>query len=1353
MYKKLLRLTLSLLFLWTALPAVSQNIKNIDLGMTEATRTDLLGLGNPQINAINGRIYELDVNTLKAELIGISHREVPQSGFVAEVNFPHPDGTVHTYSARENSTIDPTLGALYDIHSYDANGTDGSFVKWDITEHGFHAMIRKAGQSTIFIDPIIQGNTQYYIVYSKKDFRTDKVMDCSFDMDENAISSKTIPTTGTISQFGTCELRTYRLALSATGEYTAFHGGTVAAAQAAQVTTMNRVNGVYEKDMAITMTIIGNNNLIVYTNSGSDPFTNGNPGTMINQNQTNTDAVIGNGNYDIGHVFGTNSGGLAGLGVVCNNSQKARGVTGSGAPIGDAFDIDYVAHEIGHQFGAPHTFNNSCGGNRSDPNAFEPGSGSTIMAYAGICPSNVQNNSDDHFHGGSLEDIHNEIMSGGHTCEVITPLANIAPTLVSTNGGAFVPASTPFALTAVVTDPNGDPLTYNWEQMDNGISTQPPVATSAIGPNFRSNSSLSSPTRHFPNLTDLANGGPFTWEVLSSVSRTMNFRVTVRDNAPGPGGCNDHTDVTVTVDGNSGPFILNYPSATGIVWAGATTETVTWAVAGTDLAPVNCSNVDILLSTDGGLTYPTVLVSNVPNDGSQLINVPNIATTTARVMVICASGTFFDISNNDFEITMATFDYTLGSATPTASVCQPTDAVYTIDVGSIGGYNDPVTLSITGVPVGATAVFSTNPVTPVGTSTLTISNTGSAAAGTYGLTVQGVSTSGTKTTDLSLNISSASPLATTLTTPANLAVSVAVPTDFTWVAAPGAGITYEIDIATDAGFSTIVDQATGLSTTSYNSATLLGATTYFWRVRSVTGCGTSAWSAAWSFTTSTCSNIASTDVGQTSDVASFTSVINIAGSGTISEVNVPIFDMSHPWIGDIRVELMSPLGTVVSLFDRPGYAGTGFGCNGDDIDVSFDDGAAANAAALEGMCAGGTPTISGAFQSIDPLSDFNGESITGVWTLTVYDDYTQGDDGTLNAWSLELCTVPVNCNNPDVPSIAGLNAVCEGSSITLSIGTGNLNDAADWNWYSGSCGGTLEGSGSTLAVSPLTSTSYFVRGEGGCVVPGACVQVDVTVNPVSSGTETVQICTGQTHTYPDGSTGSASEVYTSTITSSFGCDSIIVTTLDVVSNFNSTANATICEGDTYTFPDGTSGTTAQAQTSTLLSSGGCDSIIVTTLAVTTVDVSVTETLPTITANATGATYQWVDCDNGNAIIPGATSASYTPTADVGNYAVMVTQNGCTEMSPCYSVDQTGINELTSNNLLVFPNPTSDKVSVTWDGSISYIEITDVRGRLLNRVEVSDVNKIQLDLEAYRSGVYLLRVVGDNGSTVIDLIKQ
>ena len=1128
----------------------SQDEKKINYNWTEVSKNAIPFIGSAQIQATSAKYFQIDVNTIREQMEGVMHREVENSGFVAQIQLPTPTGEFRTYRAKENSTMDRQLAQLFpEIKSYDASGVDdAAFVKWDITPKGLHAMIMTPGEPTIFIDPVVDGNSDHYIVYYKKDFITDKVFDCSFDSDNATMKGGKLG--GVVKQFGTCQLRTYRLALSATGEYTAFHGGTVAQAAAAEVTTMNRVNGVYEKDMAITMVIIANNNNIIYTNAGSDPFTNGTPGTMINQNQTNTDAVIGSANYDIGHVFGTNSGGLAGLGVVCTGGQKARGVTGSSAPVGDPFDIDYVAHEMGHQFGANHTQNNNC--NRNGATAVEPGSASTIMGYAGICAPNVQNNSDDHFSGKSLQEIDVEIMSAGHTCEQITALANSAPIILSTNGNVSVPANTPFALTAVVNDADGDPVTYNWEQMDNQVSTQPPVATSTGGPNFRSNPSSTSPTRYFPSLASLATGGPYTWEVVPSVSRTMNFRVTVRDNAPGAGGCNDHDDVTVSTVATAGPFVVNYPSATGITWTGLTTETVTWSVANTNLAPISCANVNILLSTDGGLTYPTVLASNIPNDGSQLVTVPNTPSTTCRVMVISSNGTFFDISNNNFTIVASTFDYTLTAANSNASVCQPTNAQYTINIGQVGGYTDPVTLSVSGVPAGATSGFSVNPVTPVGSSVLTISNTNLAAPGTYTLTVTGTSTSGTKTITLSLTISAGAPPVIILSTPANGATGVSIPTDFTWVASSDPGVTYDIDISTDPGFASFADQQTGLTTANYTSPSLSTTTTYYWRVRAVSGCGSSAWSTTFSFTTNSCMLYSATDVPiaiSASGTPTITSTIVVPTGGTINDVNVVDLNGTHTWISDLVISLTSPGGTTVILMNNV--------CNNqDNFNLNYDDAAASATVPCP-------PVGGGTYIPNQLLSAFNGEDAAGTWTLTVLDEFNQ-DGGSLNGWSLQLCVTPVVvCNTPDSPTVTSpTGSYCEGDVVTLSI-AGNLNDADAWYIYEGSCGGTLVGSTvtSTFDVTPSApGTVYFIRAEdvSNCVdeATATCFQLTVSVNstpadPVVSVTNncgnSVLLATGSGLTWSTSQTTSSITVtapgtYTVSSTVS-GCSSGIVSAI------------------------------------------------------------------------------------------------------------------------------------------------------------------------------------------------------------------
>jgi len=314
------------------------------------------------------------------------------------VALPMPDGGVARFAIVETAVMAPELAAKFpEIRTWAGQGVDDptETVRLDWTPQGFHGMVLSAARGRVFIDPQSRGDTTNYMSYFTRDhfsvgrggFFELPPIDRSGMMQahiRSLIAATPLKPSG-------AQLRTYRLAVAATGEYTAYFGGTVPLAQAAIVTAVNRVTGIYEAEVAVRLQLVANNNLLVYTNAGTDPYTNNNGSAMLSQNQSTVDSVIGSANYDIGHVFSTGGGGVAYLGVVCEAGAKAGGVTGSPSPTGDGFWVDYVAHEMGHQFAGNHSFNGtvgSCGGgNRNPSTAYEPGSGSTIMAYAGICGS------------------------------------------------------------------------------------------------------------------------------------------------------------------------------------------------------------------------------------------------------------------------------------------------------------------------------------------------------------------------------------------------------------------------------------------------------------------------------------------------------------------------------------------------------------------------------------------------------------------------------------------------------------------------------------------------------------------------------------------------------------------------------------------------------------------------------------------------------------------------------------------------------------------------------------------------------------------------------------------------------
>ncbi|HEX9002016.1 MAG TPA: zinc-dependent metalloprotease family protein, partial [Blastocatellia bacterium] len=493
------------------------------------------------------------------------------------------------------------------------------------------------------------------------------------------------------------QLRKFRLAVAATGEYTAANGGSAGAL--AQINAeVNAVNAVYERELAIRFELIANNNLIIFTDQFADGYTNGDTAAMINENQTVLDATIGAGSYDVGHVFGTGGGGQAMLGVVCAAGKAA----GASLFTGTTLNTRLTAHEIGHQFGADHSYNSGtgafCGGQRAPNAASETGGGASIMAYikcqdTGLDDSivNIFAASNLRFHNGSFTQITNYI--GTTSCATTIATGNTPPT-VSAGPGYTIPRNTPFTLTATASDADQadqNNLTYDWEQLDagglsfaqNGTAASfsdagdPPNTTRPI---FRPFPATTSPSRTFPSLQYILNnanvppatitipgsesqgGGTFhTAENLPNGSRTLKFRVTVRDNRAGGGGTTD-AETTLTVNGASGPFNVTAPNG-GETLTGGSSLNVTWNAAGTASAPVSAANVKITLSADGGQTFPVTLAASTPNDGSETLTVPGgILSTTVRLKIEAVGNIFFDISNANFSISPG------GSCTAVSSI-------------------------------------------------------------------------------------------------------------------------------------------------------------------------------------------------------------------------------------------------------------------------------------------------------------------------------------------------------------------------------------------------------------------------------------------------------------------------------------------------------------------------------------------------------------------------------------------------------------------------------------------------------------------------------------------------------------
>jgi hypothetical protein len=583
-----------------------------------------------------------------------------------EIALPRPDGNFERFGIWSVDILPEELSENYPlIRTYRGQGLDDptAVLAADFTYQGFHAQVF-AARGSYTIEPTQAISNGHYFSYFNSDYASPHGGGCTCPECLTAVVGAPPTTTGTTpADFadvtnGT-NRRTMRLAVAANGEFTAQAGGSVAAGLSAVTTVVNSVSAIYERDLAVRFTLVTNNNLIIYTNAATDPYTGNEAGTMLGENQTNLDAVIGSANYDIGHVFGGgNLGGVANLGVVGSAGSKARGVSttdGSGSTT-NAWMTVVTAHEMGHQFNAGHTFNGVSSAltpNRMSASAWEPGSGSTIMAYGHVGEGNgFVSLSDTYFHGGTLT----QILSFLGTIPSVGTSTATGNALPTANAGVdrTIPASTFFELTGTSTDANGDAVTFTWDQLNLGAALLLGSADNGASPLFRSFPPSTSKTRTIRAYADILKNTVRPTEVMPTTTRSLNFRFSARDNRAGGGGLATD-DIKLNVVDTGAPFKVTSPNS-AVVLSPTAPQTITWDVAGTTGSGINATNVKITLSTDGGLTFPHTLIASTPNDGSQSVTFPSVSSSTCRIRIQPTANIFFDVSDADFTIT----DFTLG---------------------------------------------------------------------------------------------------------------------------------------------------------------------------------------------------------------------------------------------------------------------------------------------------------------------------------------------------------------------------------------------------------------------------------------------------------------------------------------------------------------------------------------------------------------------------------------------------------------------------------------------------------------------------------------------------------------------
>jgi len=870
---------------------------------------------------------------------------------------------------------------------------------------GFHAVIY-THEGRVFVDPYFSMPDEHYISYYTKNHHFDdgnENLSCGVTtqhIQSEAEKNLDIKPAEYYKALGTpVTKRVYRLAVATTGEWGALFG-TVENVMARIVTGINRVNMIFENEISLKFELIDDNEKLIFLDGNTDPYNDPTTGTsLLGQNGTVINNIVGSQAYDIGHLFTvrcTDVGGVANPGVICL-ARKANGVSCVGTSNIAAFMVDTGAHEIGHQFSGGHSWNN-CPGvleQKSDNTAFEPGSGSTILSYAGTCGSqNITTNNDDYFHAGNLDQFLRFIETTARCSEDEVTDNNTPDITLDIPSGLNIPIATPFELDASAVDSDGDVLTYSWEQMDTG-STSPLGSPIGNAPSFRSYPPSTETKRIFPRLNFITGGIGSNKEVLPLESRNLNFRFTVRDNHSGA-GITVWEDLQMRADDSAGPFRVTSQSSISFAEVGETID-IEWDVANTDNDIIDCQEVDIFLSLDGGNNFDIILAENVPNNGLASVTLPNNLTNDGKIKVKASNNVFFQLNRSTLivrEPSAAGFFIDVDNTE--YDVCLPDEVEININGTSFQEFDIPIELDIiSGLPEGASFSFRDNPIPTDGNTTLIVDLTEVEKSQSFTFTLEGTAENAISIQqEVTFNVTGTSFDDFELTSPIDGIAGLAQTPTFEWSKTNNAE-TYTIEVSTSPKFgstNTVIEEF--LPDTSFLPSVIFeNSSLYYWRVKANNKCVEESSEIKTFGTVSlTCNEYVAENLPTNISFSGLVEVDGIARvfeTGAVADVNVKKVSGQHSDAFQLTGTLISPRGTEAVLFDNACFGGV-------DFNLGFD-----SDSPLDFSCPLTSRDIVKPMNDAD-LSIFNGEDIDGEWIFRV-NDTESGDGGQFTSFELELC--------------------------------------------------------------------------------------------------------------------------------------------------------------------------------------------------------------------------------------------------------------------------------------------------------------------------------------------------------------